>query len=206
MKTLYVPDRITQALSQFSRKETVSKSKPLKLHWKATTCNPCNLVFFFTTLKKRREDKKGASHCGNTKWSPAELWQSGNPWQCDFCLLLCIKSRCQEPSPPQPWLNPPCTSLPLLLWPWRRRMITSTAASEQMWPERKGEVWVEQKKCIPHHEMVFVPKTSLNNFTFVFYEKWPRRLSVLHSSAEWGRCEAEQEHAAPATWSVLKQK
>lgn len=53
---------------------------------------------------------------------------------------------------------------------------------------------------------VFVPKTTLNNFTFVSYEKWPCRLSLLHSSAEWGRCEAEQEHAAPATWSVLKQK
>lgn len=109
------------------------------------TCNPSNLAFFFTTLKKQREKKKGASHCGNTKWSPAELRQSGNPWQCDFCLLLCIKSRCQEPSLPQPWLNPPCTSLPLFLWPWRRWMITSTAASKQMWPERKGEVLVKQK-------------------------------------------------------------
>lgn len=55
-------------------------------------------------------------------------------------------------------------------------------------------------------DAMFVPKTTLNNFTFVFYGKWPCRLSVLHSSAEWGRCEAEQEHAAPATWSVLKQK
>lgn len=32
---------------------------------------------------------------------PAELWRSGNPWQCDFCFSLCIKSRCQEPSPKQ---------------------------------------------------------------------------------------------------------
>lgn len=46
--------------------------------------------------------------------SSAELWRSGNPWQCDFCFSLCIKSRCQEPSPPQPVqrLDPLCTSLP----------------------------------------------------------------------------------------------
>lgn len=134
----------------FPYRKLFQKSKPLKPHRMATS-NPSNLAIFFATLKKRRRDKKGASHCGNTKWSPAELRQSGNPWQCDFCLLLCIKSRCQEPSPPQPWLNPPCTSLPLLLWPWRRRMITSTAAAEQMWPERKGEVWVRHKN--PYHTM-----------------------------------------------------
>lgn len=53
-------------------------------------------------LKKWQGEWTKAPHFGNIKRSPAELWQSGNPWQCDFCYLLCIKSRCQEPSPPQP--------------------------------------------------------------------------------------------------------
>lgn len=208
-----------QALSQFSKWETVSKSKPLKLHWKGMTCNSSYLAIFFTTLKKRREDKKRASHCGSTKWSPAELWQSGNPWQCDFCLLLCIKSRCQEPSPPQPWLNPPSTSSPVILKALDDHIHGSFWANVT-W--NKEEVWVKQKiytrpwhiesLCTWNHSytplewglilQIFVPKTTLNNFTFVSYEKWPCRLSLLHSSAEWGRCEAEQKHAAPATWSV----
>lgn len=83
--------------------------------------------------------------------SPAGLWRSGNPWQCDFCFFLCIKSRCQEPSPPQPdkrldlHLSTHLSfffffycyilfGLQMLL-----RRSSSTADVEHLWPETKSK-------------------------------------------------------------------
>lgn len=89
-----------------------------------------------------------ASHSGNVRWSPVELWKSGNPWQCDFCFSLCIKSRCQEPSPPQLRTGDVAT---LHLCPsthyassptWSKAPIS--VYTEQLWPERK-------KKDILHY-------------------------------------------------------
>lgn len=67
-----------------------------------TTWQYNNIPSPMRMLEKCQGEQVKNPHFGNIKRSPAELWQSGNPWQCDFCYLLCIKSRCQEPSPPQP--------------------------------------------------------------------------------------------------------
>lgn len=105
-------------------------------------------------LKKCQGEWTKAPHFGNIKRSPAELWQSGNPWQCDFCYLLCIKSRCQEPSPPQPRGRgrihpaPACPIFCLQRPP--RHSGDVQAASEPMWPGKKNEAWVKLNIHIKH--------------------------------------------------------
>jgi len=53
------------------------------------------------------DDTKSIRKFKGNSGSHVELWRSGNPWQCDFYFSLCIKSRCQEPSPPQLYLIHP---------------------------------------------------------------------------------------------------
>ena len=121
--------RDAHVVLQFSVWESDSASKTLAVHWDHSI-RLTSPIFIPRTPwqhpasksklnnKNSQEDYTKASRFGNTTRSPAELWKSGNPWQCDFCFSLCIKSRCQEPSPPQPggggWIRPapPCPSVP----------------------------------------------------------------------------------------------
>lgn len=104
---------------------------------------------------------KKASQSGNIRWSPVELWKSGNPWQCDFCFSLCIKSRCQEPSPPQ--LRTGAVST-LHLCPSTHYASSSTSSkapmsvyTEQLWPERRGKkkCHITQQRARSDHKLIW---------------------------------------------------
>lgn len=185
------------------------------------------LQFFFTTLKKRREDKKGSiplrKHKVVTCWAATE-WKSLAMWFLSFVVhQITVPGTLPATAMAESTLHLFASS-PVTLKALDDHIYSSFQANVT-WKKRRGlsqakemytTPWHVESLCTWTHSytplewelmlLMFVPKTTLNNFTFVFDEKWPRRLRVLHSSAEWGRCEAEQEHAAPATWSVLKQK
>ncbi len=72
--------------------------------------------------------------------APEELCRGGNPWQCDFHFCLSTKSRCQEPSPPQPQTSHPNalqlpSSCARTLWGERER--------SSAFPKQVGVVWFD---------------------------------------------------------------
>lgn len=62
----------------------------------------CYRIFKIHPVRSWTRTSGRRRRCG----APGELCRGGNPWQCDFHFCLSTKSRCQEPSPPQPHLPP----------------------------------------------------------------------------------------------------
>lgn len=178
--------------------------------------------------KNSQEDYTKASRFGNITRSPAELWKSGNPWQCDFCFSLCIKSRCQEPSPPQPGAEAGSTlHLLALLCPPRPlqhppglQMSPSMAAVEHLWPEserKKRDVGYITRQRVQRKPLRYTladlsgyrglkddstPLCNKNRHICGMWRMTPQS-SLLHRPAGCSRWGVSSEHAEPATWSVL---
>lgn len=181
--------RETRVLFWFFVWETDSTSKPLEVRQESRSQYPSNLSNIYSSdsiatsnvITKKKHKKKQysqrrlkASHCGNITRSPAELWKSGNPWQCDFCFSLCIKSRCQEPSPPQPGgqrIDPAWTSLPFpALCIYSNILLGSRClCPQQLWSTCDLKERGKRERCRVHYSSGSLNKTFTLDLELIWW-------------------------------------